>query len=193
MLNRKIKYNIHNEFHMLRHFENVEQGTIDFLLSNGFSIHEIETEIQAAGSRFFPQFSNRLNTLIEILNHFPSQELLSINGNLILTSTFEKKDYPNGIGTEAVISLDLLTEDERNLISHKKNRDFSLAHLKVARLPSTHSATMILKPIADGYHFITAYPGHPSQPIPAKNMDKEMYRICEEFWSRMVFLEKIDS
>ena len=100
-------------------------------------------------------------------------------------------EYPNGIGTKAVVSLDEISTDQQAQIFYEKNRGFSLAHLVVDELPVTNQCTLILKPIPEGYVFISAFSGESAMPIPDFKMTNAQFDACKVYWDRHVFLKRI--
>jgi hypothetical protein len=50
---------------------------------------------------------------------------------------------------------------------------------------------LILKPITEGYEFISAFSGESAMPIPDYKMTKPQFDACKKFWDKQVFLKKI--
>ena len=67
---QSIQYNLQSEFHMLRHFETIDNATQEELLSNGYALSQIQQELSLPGSKFFSHFANDIKELLEkVLNH----------------------------------------------------------------------------------------------------------------------------
>ena len=175
---------------MLRHFETIDSVTQEKLLSNSYSLSQIQQELSLPGSKFFTHFANDINELLEKVLQHPYQKSTGINGNHIIESKLSITDYTNGIGTKAVIALDEISKEQQANIFYEKNRKFSLAHLLVDELPVTNQCTIILKPVPEGYTFITAFSGETAMPIPDYKMPIAQFNVCKSFWDGHVFLKK---
>jgi hypothetical protein len=185
-----IQYNLQSEFHMLRHFETIDDGMQEKLLSNGYGISQIQQELSLTGSKFFSHFANDIKELLEKILRYPYQKSIGINGNHVIETEFPIDEFPNGIGTKAVVNLDEISSDQQTQIFFEKNRNFPLAHLLVDELLVTNECTLILKPSVDGYVFISAFSGASAMPIPDYKMTNAQFDACKAFWDRHVFLKK---
>jgi hypothetical protein len=175
---------------MLRHFESVDDAILQQLLNNGYTQNQIHQELSLTGSKFFSHFAKDINELLEKILQHPYQKSTGINGNHIIESTLPIDEYPNGIGTKAVLSIDDISSAQQSQIFHEKNRNYKLAHLLVDTLPITNQCTLILKPISEGYAFITAFSGESAMPIPEFKMSKKQFETCKAYWDGHVFLKK---
>jgi hypothetical protein len=175
---------------MLRHFEKIDTITQEKLLTNGYSLSQIQQELSLTGSKFFTHFANDINELLEKVLQYPYQKSTGINGNLIIESEFSITEYPYGIGTKAVVALNEISKEQQEHIFYEKNRKFSLAHLLVEDFPISNQYTLILKPVPEGYNFITAFSGESAMPIPDYKMTNAHFDACKIFWDQHVFLKK---
>lgn len=186
--------NIHftpqSQFHMLRHFESVDAATTQILLNNGYTQNQIQQELFLPGSKFFSHFAHDINELLEKILQHPYQKSTGINGNHIIESVLPIGEYPNGIGTKAVVSIEDISSLQQSQIFKEKNRNFALAHLLVDSLPVTNQCILILKPIPEGYAFITVFSGESALPIPDYKMSKTQFDACKAYWDGHVFLKK---
>jgi len=185
-----IQFNLQSEFHMLRHFESVDDVTMKQLLDNGYTQNQIQEELLLTGSKFFSHFANDIKELLKKVLQHPYQKTTGINGNHIIESELPITEYPNGIGTKAVVSLDEISKEQQSQIFQEKNRGFPLAHLVVDELPVTNQCTLILKPVPEGYAFISAFSGESAMPIPDYKMTNAQFDACKAYWDRHVFLKK---
>jgi hypothetical protein len=185
-----VQFNLQSEFHMLRHFESVDDITMKQLIDNGYTQNLIKEELLLPGSKFFSHFANDIKELLEKVLQHPYQKTTGINGNHIIESEIPMTEYPNGIGTKAVVSLDEISKEQQTQIFHEKNRNFPLAHLLVDELPVTNQCTLILKPVSEGYAFISAFSGESAMPIPDYKMTNVQFEACKAYWDRHVFLKK---
>jgi len=175
---------------MLRHFESVDDATLQLLLNNRYSQNQIQQELSLPGSKFFSHFANDITELLVKILQQHYKKSIGINGNHIIESILSIDEYPNGIGTKGIISIDEISPEQRTQIFYQKNRNFALAHLLVDSLPITNQCTLILKPIPEGYAFITAFSGESAMPIPDYKMSKKQFETCKAYWDGYVFLKK---
>jgi hypothetical protein len=186
---QSIQYNLQSEFHMLRHFEIIDNATQEDLLSNGYALSQIQQELTLPGSKFFSHFANDIKEVLEKVLQHPYQKSTGINGNHIIEYEMPSTEYPIGIGTKAVVSLDEISKEQQAQIFYEKNRGFPLGHLVVDELPVTNQCTLILKPIPEGYAFISAFSGESAMPIPDFKMTNAQFDACKAYWDRHVFLK----
>ena len=184
-----IQYNLQSAFHMLRHFETATPEINSTLINKGYSQKDIDNELSLVGSKFNEAFATDISGLLERFKQYSFIETIGLNGNLILECNVPVSDFPNGIGTQAVISIQDIPENERRFIYLKKNREVELLHYKVSNFPTANVCTLILKPVKKGYLFISAFSGAPAMPIPLSTMDLALYSSCKKFWDAHVFLE----
>jgi hypothetical protein len=184
-----IHFTLQSEFHMLRHFESVDDSMLKQMLTNGYSQEQIQQELSLTGSKFFSHFANDIKELLEKVLQHPYEKTIGINGNHIIETSLPINDYPNGIGTKAVVSLADISKENQADIFYEKNRNYSLAHLLVDNLPVTNQCTLILRPNTEGYTFISAFSGASAMPIPDYKMTNDQFDACKTFWDKHVFLK----
>jgi hypothetical protein len=175
---------------MLRHFESVDDLTREQLLTNGYTQKQIQQELSLTGSKFFSHFANDIKELLEKVLQHQYEKTIGINGNHIIETLLQIDDYPNGIGTKAVVPLADISKENQTSIFYEKNRNYSLAHLLVDDLPVTNQCTLILRPSTEGYTFISAFSGASAMPIPDYKMTNAQFAACKTFWDQHVFLKK---
>ena len=95
------------------------------------------------------------------------------------------------VGEHGVAEMDTLTQAQKDKISLQNNRGLDLMHLQVDQLPPTNAYVLILKPIENGYNFITAFPGDEGMPLPYETLPEDFRKECKAYWDRHVFLDKI--
>jgi hypothetical protein len=183
-----IKYGLETQFHMLRHVEFISKQFMNELQSAGYSCSQIEKELAEPGSRFSRSFAENIPQLLEKIFKYGFVERKGSNGNLILNGFAPKIDFLAGIGTKSVISINDLSYQQQQKIVIKNNRGVDLLHLELDTLPSTLEYTVILKPVEDGYIFITAFPGDPAMPLPNPAMSQDLFDECKLYWEGHVFL-----
>jgi hypothetical protein len=184
-----IHFTLQSKFHMLRHFDSVDDATLQQLLQIGYTQNQIQHELSLPGSKFFSHFANDIHELLEKVSQHPYQKSIGINGNHIVETEMPTAEYPNGIGTKGVVLINEISADQKSRIFYEKNRNFPLAHLLVDVLPVTNQCTLILKPHTEGYTFITAFSGESAMPIPDYKMTNAQFDACKLFWDQHVILK----
>ena len=126
---------------MLLHFESVDDATTQVLIDIGYTQNQIQQELSLTGSKFFSHFANIIKELLEKILQHPYQKSSGLNGNHIIESILPIDEYPNGIGTKAVVSLAEISSAQKAQIFIEKNRNYALAHLLVDTLPVTNTTS----------------------------------------------------
>ncbi len=183
-----IKYRIDNAFHMLRHFEGMDEQLQTNLLRAGHVEKNIQAELALPGSRFFANFALDIQGLLNRICLYPSVILETGDRNIQLNGQVSPADFPNGIGTKAVLHVDELSASQRAAIFLRKNRGLDLLHLQVDKVPPTWEFTLVLRPTQQGHVFITAFPGSPALPLPQHRLGRKRQEECKAFWDKHVFL-----
>ena len=173
---------------MLRHFEGVDEDLRANLLKAGHVERTIQAALTLPGSRFFANFVSDIPSLLNRIFHYSFVVLETGDRNIQLNGQVSPADFPNGIGTKAVIPVDELTDSERAGIFLKKNRGLDLLHLQVDKIPPTWEFTTVLRPTQQGHVFITAFPGPPAMPLPQHRLGRKRQEECKAFWDAHVFL-----
>ena len=186
----KIEFRSEDQFHMIRHFENIDSNKIDYFFKLGYKIKEINEQLNMSGSRFCQDFAQDIPSLLKITADYGYQTIIGLNGNLTLSVNIPKIDFPQGIGTLTVIPITELSNKQENKIFFKLNRGTYLPHLHVKEYPKTYSYSLIINKNEDKFYFITAFPGEAGMPIPNVKMEENLYNNCQSFWRNHVFLLK---
>jgi len=173
---------------MLRHFEGVHEQLQTSLLKAGHVEKAIQAALTLPGSRFFAQFALDIPGLLYRICHYPFVVLETGDRNIQLNGQVPPSDFPNGIGTRAVVPVDELSASERAGVFLKKNRGLDLLHLQVDKIPPTWEFTLVLRPTQQGHVFITAFPGPPALPLPQHRLGRKRQEECRAFWDAHVFL-----
>jgi len=169
----------------------VDDAILQMLLNNCYTQNQIQKALSLTGSKFFSHFANDIKELLEKVLQYPYTKSIGINGNHIIETSIPQNEYPEGIGTKGVLSINEISSEQKPQIFYEKNRNFPLAHLFVNTLPITNQCTLILKPIPEGYAFISAFSGGSAMPIPDYKMSKSQFDACKTFWDDHVFLKKM--
>lgn len=184
----KIKYRIDNAFHMLRHFEGMDEQLQANLLKASYVEKVFKEALALPGSRFFANFAMDIPGLLNRVFHYPFVLLETEDRNIQLNGQVPPADFPDGIGTKAVVPVDELTASERAGIFLRKNRGLDLLHLQVDKIPPTWEFTLVLRPTQQGHVFITAFSGSPALPLPHYRLSRKKQEEYRAFWDKHVFL-----
>ena len=184
----KIKYRIDNAFHMLRHFEGMDEQLQVSLLRAGHVEKTIQAALSLPGSRFFASFASDIPSLLNRIFYYPFVVLETGDRNIQLNGKVPPSDFPQGIGTRAVIHVDELSATEKAGIFLRKNRGLDLLHLEVNKISATWEFTLVLRPTQQGHVFITAFPGSPAMPLPQHRFSRKKQEEYRAFWDKHVFL-----
>ena len=103
---------------------------------------------------------------------------------------FDTLNFPEGIGTLGIFSLDALKTLTPNKPVLKKNRGHLLLHATVSKLPITNLLTLVLKEQQTSNFLITAFPGPAALPLPSTKFSAEFNETCKLFWEQQVFLSE---
>jgi hypothetical protein len=184
-----ITYNDRTLFHMLRHFETINEGAIACLFNRGYQQKEIDAAFQIPSSRFHAGFAQDLKMLQHqcSLGQIISQE--TIGSYLHVQLKFDPNVYPQGIGKLGVVPIDDLSKLGTSTVFVKENRGKLLQHAIVDELPHTWEMILVLKPQKSYQLLITAFPGTGALPIPHTKMKDADFKASTHFWENHVFLE----
>ena len=173
---------------MLRHFEGMDERLQTSLLKAGYVEKAFKEALGLPGSRFFANFALDIPGLLNQICHYPFVQLETEDRNIQLNGHVPPADFPDGIGTRAVVPVDDLSASERAGIFLRKNRGLDLLHLQVDKIPPTWEFTLVLRPTQQGHVFITAFPGSPAMPLPQHRFSRKKQEQYRAFWDAHVFL-----
>lgn len=186
-----ISYNDGTLFHLLRHFSIVNENAIQCLIDRGYSEALIDENLQIPGSKFHNFFATDIKSLMLQCDTIKEITNLRQNGYLHVSYEFESLNFPKGIGTLGVISLEALKSLTSSQPVLKKNRGHLLLHVTVSKFPTTNLLTLVLKEQQSSNFLITAFPGPTTLPFPSKKFSAEFNEECKLFWEQHVFLSLI--
>lgn len=185
MEKNQVHISIEAEFHMLRHFEQCSAQSLDRIRVQ-YTQEQIAAEMAQVGSRFYHSFATDIPSILDHVFAGVFNQKTGNNGNVILSLQTDTQ-----VGEHGVAEMDTLTQEQKDKISLQNNRGLDLMHLKVDQLPSTNAYVLILKPIENGYNFITAFPGDEGMPLPYETLPEDFRKECKAYWDRHVFLDKV--
>jgi hypothetical protein len=182
-------YNDHTLFHLLRHFEYVNELARIYLNDKGYSNEEIDENRKMPGSKFHKSFTTDIKSLVNQLKSGKIIQMQERKKYQEIIFDFNRTEFANGIGTLGVcnrMELGNLNASEPIL---KNNRGLDLWHASVNQMPTTHQLTIVVKKQSTSYFMITAFPGLPVLPLPQKKMNPLDFELSKNYWADKVFLE----
>ena len=171
----QLTYNDHTLFHMLRHFEYVNELARECLKDRGYSMGVIDENLAIPGSKFHETFANDIKSLVEQLKLGKAIQIL------------ERKKYREIIIDFNQNELNALNASAPKL---KMNRGIQLWHATISKMPTINQLTLVVKKQSTAWYLITAFPGLPALPLPQKNMNPIDLELSKQYWADKVFLEK---
>lgn len=138
----------------------------------------LATHFQQAlpGSKFYAESPEDLLNMAQRL--FPetfSNAKPDTDGRIRISLTF-----PEEIGVSNVVSIEELTEEEKNRIEIIDRQGKKVRSVKTDRVIPTNECQIIL---SEDWHLITMFPGEMAPPLP------ESPDIHDDYWDNHVFIE----
>lgn len=184
-----LTYNDHTLFHMLRHFESIHELAQNCLIERGYKPSAIDAALAIPGSRFHVNFAQDLKKLERQMQLGVKQKVHSNPGYQHWQISFDKYQFPNGIGTLGVVPISDLEKLGASHLIQKFNRGILIQHATVNVLPNSWDMTVVVKEQKNYHLLITAFPGMPSMPLPKLHHDTQFNRACQDYWKEHCFLE----
>ncbi len=189
----QLRYTITDQLHVLRHFSQVDDSyKKELIIKSGLSVNDLIKLMAIPGSKFYHLFAkNPVHLLEKIRNH--GKFLFSDpkdweGGRSVITLTFDKENYPEGIGTDSIIPLDQLQKTEIVFLNKQIRDGLLVNHVRINRLNRTWQVNVVLW--VDQEPFIkTIFPGIYAPPFPDALYQKgnELKR-SELFWDQHAFI-----
>lgn len=183
-----LTYNDHTLFHMLRHFESIHEQAQYCLLKRGYKPSAIDAALALPGSRFHANFAQDLKKLEQQMPLGIKQTIHSNPGYQHWQISFDKQQFPNGIGTLGVVPLADLANLGAHNVMQKFNRGILIQHANIDALPISWEMSVVVKQQQHYDLLITAFPGLPSMPLPKLHLETEFNKQCQDYWSQHCFL-----
>lgn len=170
--------------HLLRHFIEIDFSYRTNLYSLGLDDIAIKAACELIGSKFdVSQVLNPEQLLKLIEKGKLIKEVKQPNGNTARSMEFEYT-----IGTEGIVALDELSNDERTQMKEVIRNGLHLKAIQLSRLKRTNRLTYVVN---NQHEIITAFPGRYAPPLPFTEMPFEEKKDATEFWLNHVFIELI--
>ena len=185
-----MKYVINDDrlFHLLRHFESIDNNCFNKCTQNGYTNEQINGALKASGSLFFSSFCTSPCQLPIVFSSLkPVTTKLQENGFYAIK--FISIDY---LGTNGLIPISTLNDLEKKNIYLQKRGGIEINVINGIEAQKTHEAHIIAKRElnTDKYEIITCFPGSLSPPFPNYIKDSQERENSEKFWKKHVLVEQ---
>jgi hypothetical protein len=182
------------QYHVLKHFKTVDESYIKKLLEHGLCTREqIDERLKRSGSNFHTSWVSNPDELVKIL--YMKLKALDpdvewIDNRCELELEFSKDEFPEGIGTDNLIIVDLLSDTEKAELGEIKTPEITLKTIK-RKPPVTWTVQLILVRDATEIDVLTIFPGKYAPTLPnAAIQNVDNYRISVDFWENHVVMEE---
>lgn len=188
-----LKYPYISQFHILRHFSKIDENYRTILKVNtSFTDEDINKQLAIVGSNFHPGFSkNPIQLWEKIQGHekflYPETKEWDKNRFTVILF-FKQKDYTDGIGEDALVSLDDLLPAEKNFSQEQDRDDITVKYVPVNRQNPTWQINIVLgnepEPMVR-----TIFPGIYAPPLPDPvRLTKTEFIESKQFWDAHAFI-----
>lgn len=174
------------QYHILRHFTNPGEDYLKlFMKMSGYSRKDIKKQLKIPGSKFHRDFAADPMKLWKIIQERISsgqtRAWYSLNRK-IFSFEFDKETYPSGIGTNGIVKLSAITDEERNNVKEEIRDGFTVQTISGIKPTSAWEMHMILLLSEDPF-IATIFPGTFAPSFPdSKTQSFEEFQDNEEFW-----------
>lgn len=186
-----LSYNDRTLFHMLRHFETINDQARNCLIQRGYTQEAIDQGLAMPGSKFHKAFATDLKTLCENFEGIKFNNPTIQGKYLEYSCHFELEAFPDGIGKKGIISLKEVKQGASVKIVQKLNRGILLNHAYVRNIANEWNVTLVIKPQRNYNLLITAFPGDATLPVPKRDMNKTDWELSIKYWEQHCFLELV--
>ena len=189
---KRADFPIERQFHVLKHFCEVNPEYRQYLLHNSeYSYEDIDNQIKEKGSRFFNSFvSDPLQLLDIVVNKFKSDGVEAdwLGDRCEVRLNFSKEHFPEGIGEDHIIHIDKLPDEIKDQLPDLEYETLQRLQF-TSQSKKTWTVNMIIKKIDTKPVIITIFPGvyAPLLPNHEEQTDEE-YRKSMEFWSKHILI-----
>jgi hypothetical protein len=183
---------IERQFHVLKHFGEVDSKYRKYLIENSeYSEEEIDNQIKEKGSMFFKSFVNDpLHLLDVVIKKFRSDgvEAKWMKHRCEIRLSFEKEHFPEGIGEDHIIHIDKLPDEIKNQLPDLHYETLQKLQF-IGHHKKTWTVNLIIKKIEDKPVIITIFPGIYAPLLPNhEEQTEEEYHKSMEFWSKHLLI-----
>jgi hypothetical protein len=183
----KLTFDKDVQFHLLRHFSKLDKNFLEeFSRKSIYDRRAIEEQLEYAGSKFHYDFANNPQVLCEILNSYilngdyftsnlPERKLISFQ--------FDHDTYPDGIGTNNIISIDKLSQAQLQTVKESVRGEYTIRTIDDIPPQNTWEVHVILLKNID-YNISTVFPGIYAPPFPSKDSQTlHEFNNSTTFWN----------
>lgn len=178
-----------SQVHVIRHFTLLDDAYLqELIIQTDLSYEFIASELRSEGSKFDPAFVKNPLQLLDKLSKAMNTDMA------IKTFRGENKvdvmiEYPYPVGTEGVIAINELSDQEKGSIRQIKYHETIVKKANILKTRNSNQANMVLLKIDDFFQLLTIFPGSyaPAFPDEEKQTPKD-YQLSVDFWERHVFV-----
>ena len=187
-----VGFELDRQFHALKHFTSLNSSALKGFIEKGYSEEEIESRLRTISSKFSPEFAESPAEILEVLKKskfiviHKDETKREVPGRLSLK--IDKKDYPNGIGKDALIPLSDIIENQN--IYKKPVKGFELNFIS-GKLRTTNILNIIFNKFSESPNIHTIFPGEYAPPVPDyENQPEIEYKENLLFWEKHALIEE---
>ncbi|NOX86021.1 MAG: hypothetical protein GXO86_08675 [Chlorobi bacterium] len=181
------------QLHILRHFSEIdEEYRKELKASAGFSDEDMDKQLTIAGSKFHPEFAKNPLHLLEMVRcheKFSYPDIREWKANrYVIKMHFSRKNYPHGVGRDALIRLDDLLAEEKALVKKQERDGMLVNQVKINRINPTWQVNVVLWKEPE-LSVRTIFPGIYAPPLPDPGKQTETgLMTSRHFWEQHAFI-----
>jgi len=177
--------------HLIKHFIELPEEYILYLIrKTDFSKEQIIEKLKNPGSKFFTHYAETPDDLFDIIKKIFNENYFDNNiEKWEHEFVYTKSEFPDGIGTDNLISKAELSDKQIDQISIENINGYNASVLK-GKPRKTWALNIIAKKTVSGdMHLVTAFPGMWAPAFPnSYNPGTTQYNKSIEFWKNNVFI-----
>jgi hypothetical protein len=182
------------QFHLLRHFERVDDDYLDAFLSiSGYTWDEVREQLEMKGSRFHYAFApnplilwEKISAMMEMSDY--RKRILP--GRKVFSFHFDREVFPQGIGLCYLVSVDHLEEEERKLIKKELRGENRINVIEGIQPIPTWELHMVEVTGEEGSYIATIFPGTYAPPFPDSEVQpEEEFKENSRFWENHAIIK----
>jgi hypothetical protein len=185
-----LNFPMESQLHILKHFNFIDNKYKNYLLSS-FSEEIIKSSLKIIGSTFYENFcSNPIQLLDILMSKYITQYWHDKKTKKhYINFQFTKEEYPEGIGYDNLISLDILPTNVLKKLTTTIIDGTTIKSVSREKI-TTWEVNIILISQQNNYFVVTIFPGKHAPPFPNnKIQSKEQFKESTLFWENHAFIK----
>ena len=188
------RFPVERQIHCLRHFILPEsEELLDIAVKLSTTPEDLKNYYNIAGSKFHKSFAkDPLTCFVRLRKELRFSNITQERQQILNTNfRFSKEMYPNGIGFSNVISIEEITEDDKQNMEQKERDGIKVNVLKTNNTVNTWQANLVIERNSIPT-VLTLYPGEPAPPLPDQRyLTGDELERSKKFWESHLFLESL--